>query len=134
LPVLERGMTEEIRLVIPAQADFRPIAHLVTGGLALRLDLTYDELEDLQVALEAALGLRDDEHDVTVVLGVRDGTFRTAVGPFAGGALGELDGEGDELGLRRVFETVADSFEVDDRDDGVWLELTKRVATAAGAT
>jgi len=41
--------TEEIRLVIPAEEDFRPIAHLVTGGLAMRLDVTYDDLDDLQV-------------------------------------------------------------------------------------
>ena len=49
-------MTEEIRLVIPAEEDFRPIAHLVTGGLASRLDVTYDDLEDIQVAIEALLG------------------------------------------------------------------------------
>ena len=52
--------TEEIRLVIPAEEDFRPIAHLVTGGLAMRLDVTYDDLDDLQVGIEALLALRDD--------------------------------------------------------------------------
>ena len=41
--------TDEIRLVIPAEEDFRPIAHLVTGGLATRLDVTYGDLDDLQV-------------------------------------------------------------------------------------
>src|SRR5436305_1016128 len=34
-----RMTTEEIRLVIPAEEDFRPIAHLVTGGLAAREQL-----------------------------------------------------------------------------------------------
>ena len=65
-------MTDEIRLVIPSQDDFWPIAHLVTGGLALRLDLTYDQLEDLQVAIEALLAVREDGEDVVVELGVDD--------------------------------------------------------------
>ena len=50
-----RMTTDEIRLVIPAEEDFRPIAHLVTGGLAMRLDVTYDDLDDLQVGIEALL-------------------------------------------------------------------------------
>ena len=32
------------------------VAHLVLGGLAVRLDLTIENLEDLQLALDALLG------------------------------------------------------------------------------
>jgi len=60
--------TDEIRLVIPAEEDFRPIAHLVTGGLAMRLDVTYDDLDDLQVGIEALLALRDDAGELVVSL------------------------------------------------------------------
>ena len=71
--------TEEIRLVIPAEEDFRPIAHLVTGGLAMRLDVTYDDLDDLQVGIEALLALRDDADDLVVVsLGRRRRAARLA--------------------------------------------------------
>ena len=126
-------MTEEIRLVIPAQADFRPIAHLVTGGLGLRLDLTYADLEDLQIALEALLGLRDDEGDVVVVIGVEAEMLRASVGPFGGPALRDLDEDTSALDLRRVLETVTDSWEVEHHADGVWIELAKRTAAAAGA-
>jgi len=123
-------MTEEIRLAIPAEEGFRPIAHLVTGGLALRLHLTYDDLEDLQVALDALLGLRDDEDDVVVSLGVGDGTLHASVGPFGGRSLRELDEDDGELGVRRILETVADSYEVEERDGGSWIQLTKRTTTA----
>ena len=37
------------------------------------------------------------------------------------------------LDLRRVLDTVCDTHEVVERDDGAWVELTKRVATATGA-
>jgi len=123
---------DEIRLVIPAEEDFRPIAHLVTGGLALRLDVTYDDLDDLQVAIESLLGLRDDQDDVSVVLAADDGILRASLGPFPPEVLQEADSEGG-LDLRRVLDTVCDTHEVEEREDGAWVELTKRVATATGA-
>ena len=57
----EATLSDEITLVFPAQEDFHPVAHLVVGGLAARLELTYEQLEDLQVAVDALLGCRDDE-------------------------------------------------------------------------
>lgn len=124
---------DEIRLVIPAEEEFRPIAHLVAGGLALRHDVTYDDLEDLQVAIEALLTLRDDEGDLAVVLSADDGLMRAAVGPFDAGVIGGEEGEAQGLDLRRVLETVCDTHEVEQRDDGSWVELTKRVAQVAGS-
>ena len=124
--------TEEIRLVIPAEEDFRPIAHLVTGGLAMRLDVTYDDLDDLQVGIEALLGLRDDRDDVVVSLHADDGVLHASLGPFPPEKLhaGESDGG---LDLRRVLETVCDTHEVEERDGGAWIELTKRMATAGAS-
>jgi hypothetical protein len=126
-------MTDQIRLVIPSEDDFWPIAHLVTSGLALRLDLTYDQLEDLQVAIEALLALREDGEDVVIELGVGEGGLRASVGPFPAGALRGLDDEEGSLGLRRVLSTVCDSVEREERADGAWVELTKRAPAAAEA-
>lgn len=122
---------EEIRLVIPAEEDFRPIAHLVTGGLASRLDLTYDDLEDLQLAVESVLALRDDEDELVVVLSADGGVLHASLGPFSADAVEGDDDEAGGLGLGRVLETVCDTHIVDVRDDGAWVELTKRIASAA---
>jgi hypothetical protein len=123
---------DEIRLVIPAEEDFRPIAHLVAGGLASRLEVTYDDLEDLQVALDAVLGLRDDDGDLTVVLSTDDAVLRAAIGPFAADALdADEAADGGGLDLQRVLETVCDTHEVEQHEDGAWLELTKRTGAAA---
>jgi len=121
--------TEEIRLVIPAEEDFRPIAHLVTGGLAMRLDVTYDDLDDLQVGIEALLSLRDDAGDLVVSLSADDGVLRASLGPFPPDRLHEVAADGD-LDLQRVLDTVCDTHEVDERDDGAWVELSKRIAPA----
>jgi hypothetical protein len=119
--------TDEIRLVIPAEEDFRPIAHLVTGGLAMRLDARYDDLDDLQVGIEALLALRDDADDLVVSLSAEDGVLHASLGPFAPATLREVDSD-DGLGLSRVLDTVCDTHEIEERKDGAWVELTKRVA------
>jgi hypothetical protein len=121
--------TEEIRLVIPAEEDFRPIAHLVTGGLAMRLDVTYDDLDDLQVAIETLLALRDDADELVLSLSADDGVLHAALGPFAPEKVHAADSDRG-LDLHRVLETVCDTHEVEERDGGAWVELSKRIASA----
>jgi hypothetical protein len=118
-------LTDEIRLVLPAEEDFRHIAHLVVGGLGVRLDLTYDRLEDLQVALEALLACRDDDGEIIVTINAEDHDVRASVGPFDPTALSALEHEDGEFGLRRVLETVTDGFEVHERGGASWVELRK---------
>src|SRR5262249_60817738 len=53
----ERPMTgDEIILTIPGEQSFREVAHLVLGGVAARLDLTFEAIDDLDAALDALLG------------------------------------------------------------------------------
>jgi hypothetical protein len=118
-------VSDEIQLVLPAQEDFHHIARLVVGGLAARLELTYEQLEDLEVALDALLRCRDDEDDLSIALTVEGNTVRTTVGPFSAPALAGLERESETLGLRRVLETVTDGLRVEQRDGGSWVELTK---------
>jgi hypothetical protein len=125
-------MTEEIRLVIPAEEDFRPIAHLVTGGLAARLDVSYDDLDDLQVAIEALLGLRDDADDLVLSLSADDSVLHAVLGPFPAEKVHAADSDRG-LDLRRVLETVCDTHEAEEREDGAWVELTKRIASGEPA-
>jgi anti-sigma regulatory factor (Ser/Thr protein kinase) len=126
-------MTDQVRLTLPAEEDFRPVAHLVVGGLGVRLDLTYEDLDDLQVALEALLSCRDDEGDIVVTVDAGGGALRASVGPFGADALVALERSDSPLGLQRVLETVCDTFEIDERDGGSWVELTKTIASRAGA-
>ena len=126
-------MSDEITLSVPAQEDFRHITHLVVGGLGARLDLTYENLDDLQTAVDALLGCRDDEGDIDVVFSVDDRAIRSTVGPFAEADLDELESDSSAFGIRRVLETVADGFEVERRDGRAWVVLTKTTTTISGA-
>ena len=126
-------MSDEVTLVVPVDEEFRPIVHLVVGGLAVRLDLTMDTLEDLQVALDALLTRRNDEGDVHVRMVFDEEVMRATVGPLPLQVIDDLDRGGDELGLRRVLETVSESFEAEERNGEVWVELSKRTAAPARA-
>ena len=117
-----------ITLTVPPDRDFHRVVHLVLGGLAVRLNLTFEALEDLQLALDELLGSRTDDHEVTVTMEVLPGAIEASVGPFPGQTLRrELERNGEGVGLRRVLATVVDRVELDDREGGQWVQLTKRV-------
>src|SRR2546423_13832278 len=99
---------DEISLTLPADEAFHRVAHLVLGGFALRQDLTYENLEDLELALDALLERTQGEEPVNVRIRIVDGELRTTVGPFAA-LRAELDRDGaDALNLSRILAAVCD--------------------------
>jgi hypothetical protein len=121
-------VADEIILTIPREPDFHRVAHLVLGGLAVRLNLTIENLEDLQIALDSVLDrVEHGEHagEITVRMALRDAALETRVGPLAPAVLNEIEREqGHDLSLRRVLESSVDDVHV----DGDWVSLTKKVA------
>ena len=126
-------MADVVTLQLPRDRDFRPVAHLVLGGLATRLELTYDVLDDIETALDELLDRRELDADVTLSLRLDEDALVTTVGPFAGRVADELQDTGEGLGLRRVLDTVVDDVQLSERDGAQWVELTKRVPGGAGA-
>lgn len=127
-------MADVVTLQLPRGRDYRAVAHLVLGGFATRLDLTYDVLDDIQTAVDELLERRDAGPDVTLALRLAEGAVHASVGPFSAGVADELHSEGEPgLGLRRVLDTVVDGVTVEERDGAHWVELTKRVGGSDGA-
>lgn len=125
---------DEISLTLPAERDFFRVAHLVLGGLAVRLNLTFESLEDLQLALDGLLEREPGNGDVTVRVSVGSGVVETLVGPFSDGdgIRAELEREpGDGMTLRRVLDAMVDGVALERRDGGEWVRLTKRVERLA---
>jgi hypothetical protein len=124
---------DEITLTIPREQPFHEVAHLVLGGVAARLNLTFESIDDLETALDAVLEHAAEEGEVTVKLRLDEGAIVTRVGPFSNDGLRtELESNaGDGVTLRRVLDTVVDHYELD--GDG-WLELRKDLAKGGGAT
>ena len=124
-------MNDEIRLTIPHDRALYSVAHLVVGGLGIRLQLTIEHLEDLQLALDAVLERTRAGEEVTIAVRLKDGEIQTAIGPLREGVREELEleaTEDEDVGLRRILDTVVDRVELEPRDGGDWVTMTKAVA------
>jgi hypothetical protein len=119
-------VADEITLTIPTEPEYRGVASIVVGGLAARLDLTLESLEDLQLALDALLSRPDrSSEDVTIQLRVNGDSLVTRIGPLDAQVLEELEQEaGEELGVRRLLDSTIDDVVV----DGEFAVLTKAVS------
>jgi anti-sigma regulatory factor (Ser/Thr protein kinase) len=129
-------VNDAIRLTVPHARAYSGVVRLVLGGLAARHDLPYEELEDLQIALETLLA--SDAYaaggDVTVEIELADGAFELSAGPLDGGrlesALARDPDEREGIGLRRLLSAVAGGFDVERRDGGEWVRMRKELPTA----
>jgi len=127
-------IADEIRLTLPADDAFRGVAHLVLGGLAARLNLSFENLEDLELALDTLLERPNDGREVTLHVFVDDSELRMVVGPFASVRAELEEGGANSLNLGRILGAVSDSVEIEDRDGSQWVELTKRLESANGGS
>jgi hypothetical protein len=123
-------MADQVVLTIPDAPGFDRIAHLVVSGLAVRLNLTVENIEDLQTALDALIDGHGGDGELTVALSLENDELETRVGPLDHWLLDEIEREdaGDELGVRRVLDSTVDDVLV----DGSWVRLTKKVTIVDG--
>jgi hypothetical protein len=124
---------ETIELETPVGRAWEPVVRLVLGGIADRLDLGFEELDDLQLAVERLLAEAGSQDSVRLSFEVTDAGVRTRIGPLRAGAIAEaLQGpepQPGELTLRRILETVVDSFGVErvGEDGSLFVRLEKVV-------
>src|SRR5688572_28966206 len=95
--------TDRILLTLPGDTRLRGVATLVVGGVGSRLDLPYEKVDDLQLAILSVLAANDLE---TVMIGVEVDSewVHVRVGPLP-------DGGSTDEGLRRVLERLVDEVE-----------------------
>jgi hypothetical protein len=125
---------DEITLTIPRDRALYSVAHLVLSGLGIRLNLTIEHLEDLELAVDAVLERsREEEENVTIAVSVSEGQLETLIGPMRDGVRAELAApEGDDVGLRRILDALVDEVELTERDGDDWLKLTKKIEDRKG--
>ena len=128
-------MRERIDLEAPLSGDFQAVVRLIIGGIAERVDFAFEEIDDLQLAVERLLAEAGTVGSVQLSFEVGVNGIRARVGPLSEHKIAEAlrDGEAmsGELTLRRILQTVVDSFGVDESDDGrivVRLEKVKGLA------
>jgi anti-sigma regulatory factor (Ser/Thr protein kinase) len=134
-------MTDFVALRFPRDSRYYAVARLVVGGMAAPLQMSYDALDDLQLAISSLLDHDDlalapgEGHDVELRLEVSEHELVASLGTFTTGglerALQRSSAEGGELGLKRLLDTIVDGVTVDANGSGERVSLTKRVKALA---
>lgn len=117
-------VNDTIVLTIPTAPVYRGVASLVLGGVGSRLDLPYERMDDLQLAVLSMLDASNGE-DASVEIRAEDGHVAVSVGPLREGAE-------DDAGLTLVLTRLTDGIEAARRDDGSWLTVIVARADGAG--
>jgi hypothetical protein len=127
---------EVISLTLPHEDRFLNVARIVVGGLAARLQLSYETLDDLQLAVESVLGNeRYRTADlVTIEISIIGPEVSILVGPLdVERVMQDLErtSEEAELTLQVLLAAVVDSIAMERRGGADWVRLDKRVPLAA---
>ena len=122
--------TERIDLEAPLTRDFQPVVRLIIGGIAERVDFAFEEIDDLQLAVERLLAEAGKQSSVRLSFEIAEGKVRTSVGPLSERAVADALRNGEpapgELTLGRILQTVVDSFGVEEvQDGGIVVRLEK---------
>jgi anti-sigma regulatory factor (Ser/Thr protein kinase) len=126
---------ERIDLEAPLSGDFHAVVRLIIGGIAERVDFAFEEIDDLQLAVERLLVEAGTVGTVQLEFEVEQDGISTRVGPLSGRKVAEALADGEavpgQLTLRRILQTVVDSFRVEEaEDDCIVVRLVKMKATA----
>jgi anti-sigma regulatory factor (Ser/Thr protein kinase) len=116
------SQAERIDLEAPLSGDFQAVVRLIVGGIAERVDFAFEEIDDLQLAVERLLAEAGTSGTVCLSFEVGEDRIRTRIGPLSQQKVAEALQDGEfvpgQLTLRRILETVVDSFGVDRAADG----------------
>jgi len=124
-------MPEQVRIEAPLDGAFGPVVRLIVGGIAERADLAFDEMDDLQLGIERLLAEAGVDGRVRLSFELGPAGIRTRIGPLRERGLADALQREDAPGtltLRRVLDTVVDSYGVEESADG---QITVRLEKLA---
>ncbi len=106
---------DRIVLAVPEGRRNRDVVRLVLGGLGARLGLSYERLDDLQLAV-SRLVVEVDGQEITLHAEAAGGGVSIAVGPLVPGA-------GADAALVRILASLVDRVEPVARGGVEWIAL-----------
>ena len=127
---------DEVRLLIPAEPGFLRLARLTAAAVASRMGFTFDEVEDLRIAVDELcyflLGSQSGTAGtITLVCTIStDGLVVTGTGSWAEvGGTASASPTLPELS-RRILESVVDEYECNGTTSEPRFRLLKRHSTS----
>ena len=129
-------MPEHVTVQVPVDDAFVSVVRIIVAGVSERAELAFEDMDDLQLAVERLLAEAGHEGRATLSFELGTGYVRTRVGPLHEHGLAEalqrMDRTPGQLTLAWVLDTVVDSYGVEEASgEGVVVRLEKLVAEPA---
>jgi len=121
-----------ITLMVPGDRRYVGIVRMFVGGLAARLGLGYEAMDDLQLAVESVFHDCAADGEVTVEARPDGDRLVVVVGPLAHDPL-EPDGTAGGLELRQLLPALVADAETFTENGRPWLRLDARAPAGTGA-
>lgn len=139
------GVFDFIEMKVPAKPDYVSVMRLSISGIATRMGFTYEDIEDMKVAISEAITNavthaydNEDEGEVTIGFGVYDERLEIMVADHGGsfdlekvkGSIGPYESTESVETLREggfglfLIEALMDKVEINN-EDGVIVLMTK---------
>ena len=124
---------QPITLTVPGDRRFVGIVRMFVGGLSARLDLGYEAMDDLQLAVESVFHDCASDGAITIEAQPDGDRLAIVVGPLSRDPLAPTDGAGGGLELRRLLPALVAGSETFTKDGRPWLRLDVRTPAGTGA-
>lgn len=106
---------EDVTVSVPPGREFHSVLRLVLGGIGSRCSLTYEQVDELQLAVQALLDRREAAGDVVELhAAIGDAALHLELGPFRP----EEDGAAS-----RLLASLVTSVGTVRRNGEEWVEL-----------
>lgn len=130
-------MADNVRLEVPREPGFLPLLHLILGGIGIRRSLSFDDLDDLQLAVDNVLAEDTPAAGVlSMVVSVSDRSLNVRLEPLRNRDLrttlsqGQVppEAQGRCIDICLLLRSLVDEYVVSDLDDETYaLDLRKLV-------
>lgn len=125
-------MGEAVELSAPLHGDFAAVVRMIVGGISAQADLGFEEMDDLQLAIERLHIEAGGQQRLTLHFDLSPGRVRVRLGPLLERGLADAlqrDPAAGELTLKQVLDTLVDSYGVDESADGrLFIRIVKLVS------
>ncbi len=121
---------DHITLTVPARDEYAKTARITAAALVSRMNIGYDDLDDVKIATEEAFiyacDSRPDCREITLHFYLEPGSLRIEVPIEAGPRVSDEDAERRSTLANFILEGVCDTYELSSDESGAWLKLSKR--------
>lgn len=126
---------DHISLCVPAKSDYAKTVRMTAAAIASRMEMTYDDVDDVRMAAEEAFvyacDALPDSGEVTLHFRIDDAELRIEVPIATSDRLATEEAERRGAYATFILQSVCDRFEFSSDETGAWLRLVKRADTVS---